>query len=313
MANPVTQSGLPPLQSPRAAKIFDSVNDEAETARRFALYSLHNSRNELWTGDTLVLIDFPPNVKHTPTDCFGIAWTSIKVRVSSEKLDATGSAKFASLRKVFGGRAMQKAQKHGLTDADLKGVKYIMDLTPAHEGDDLVFQMMELSLSPGITHWWTAVKKHGVPNDIAGGHDDVCTCWMPSGGVEMDTPLLSDTIKDYCITRSTPEDESLTAAPVFTLAHAGRGLKVQKMKQDGKTEAASFPPYRNIPDYCPIRHRLNILRLLYIIESKPITIDSAPRLWTLFALAKIFDCIHLVVSTSSTSFMLRTCTLTIPA
>ncbi|RXG49805.1 hypothetical protein VDGE_00473 [Verticillium dahliae] len=55
------------------------------------------------------------------------------------------------------------------------------------------------------------------------------------------------------------------------------------------------PDHRNIPDYCPIRHRICILRLLYLIEGKHVLLDSAPRVWTMIAISKIFGCLGLMV------------------
>ncbi|KAH6692386.1 hypothetical protein F5X68DRAFT_259064 [Plectosphaerella plurivora] len=277
--------------SAEALKARMSLSDEAENCRRFESFSLHNHRNELWEGDTLVFIDFPPEKGSAPADCFGTAWAPILIRISSEKIHAIGSAKFESLLKVFGGRTMQKAKKRGLAEEDLKGVKYSMDLTPDDEGDDFVFQMTQLSLTPGITHWWTAVEKHGVQDAFAGGHDDVCNCWNDPS---KDIPEAKTGDLEYTISRATSEDGVPGGSTVYTLDHPGRSLALQVMKQNGKTETQAYPDFRRIPDYCPIRHRLNILRVLYIIESKPVTIDSAPRLWTLVGLAQIFDCVHII-------------------
>mgnify|MGYP001333253467 CR=1 FL=1 len=48
-------------------------------------------------------------------------------------------------------------------------------------------------------------------------------------------------------------------------------------------------------DYCPIRHRTGIERLLQIIEGKDPRLDSAPKVWTLAVLAKHFECHNAVV------------------
>jgi hypothetical protein len=51
-----------------------------------------------------------------------------------------------------------------------------------------------------------------------------------------------------------------------------------------------------ILDYCPIRHRAGIERLLQVIEGKEPRLDSAPKVWTLAVLAKYFDCAPVAVS-----------------
>lgn len=60
-------------------------------------------------------------------------------------------------------------------------------------------------------------------------------------------------------------------------------------------------------DYCPIRHRTGIERLLQVIEGKDPRLDSAPKVWTLAVLAKHFDCADAVVSRLSVCWSLSTC------
>jgi hypothetical protein len=58
-------------------------------------------------------------------------------------------------------------------------------------------------------------------------------------------------------------------------------------------------PDKPVLDYCPIRHRAGIERLLQIVEGKQPRLDSAPKIWTLAVLSKYFDCESAVVSTYS--------------
>lgn len=62
----------------------------------------------------------------------------------------------------------------------------------------------------------------------------------------------------------------------------------QKDDRDVKAE--------EIPEYCPIRHRAGIERLLRIIEGQDPRLDSAPKILTLSVLGKYFDCKEVVVS-----------------
>jgi hypothetical protein len=57
------------------------------------------------------------------------------------------------------------------------------------------------------------------------------------------------------------------------------------------------PPQEPL-EYCPIRHRTGIERLLQVIEGKDPRLDSAPKVWTLVTLAKYFGCAKVVVSFS---------------
>lgn len=62
------------------------------------------------------------------------------------------------------------------------------------------------------------------------------------------------------------------------------------LKEAGVKVTFAAPHYREIPDYCPIRHCNSIIRLLMLIEGHNVIFDSAARVWTLLSIAKIFDC-----------------------
>jgi hypothetical protein len=68
----------------------------------------------------------------------------------------------------------------------------------------------------------------------------------------------------------------------------------------GKDVFVNFPndgQYSKIQsEYCPIRHRFGVEELLRTIVGQGPTLDSAPKVWTLFALSKYFECTALVVS-----------------
>jgi hypothetical protein len=49
-------------------------------------------------------------------------------------------------------------------------------------------------------------------------------------------------------------------------------------------------PAQILPEYTPLRHRSAIERLVQAIENGDPKLDSAPKVWTFFAVAKYFDC-----------------------
>ncbi|KAI0022147.1 hypothetical protein F4780DRAFT_204103 [Xylariomycetidae sp. FL0641] len=49
-----------------------------------------------------------------------------------------------------------------------------------------------------------------------------------------------------------------------------------------------------LEDYCPIRHRASILRLLLHINGEDVVLDSASRVYTLVGVAKSLDCTHAI-------------------
>lgn len=61
-----------------------------------------------------------------------------------------------------------------------------------------------------------------------------------------------------------------------------------------------IPASRMIDDYCPTRHRANIIRLILAIEGHDLVLNSAPRVFTLTAVANILDCTNVVVSKKQT-------------
>ena len=50
------------------------------------------------------------------------------------------------------------------------------------------------------------------------------------------------------------------------------------------------PSQPRILEYCPIRHRAGIERLLQVIEGREPRLDSATKVWTLAVLGRYFDC-----------------------
>lgn len=117
---------------------------------------------ELNQGDTLVFIDYPVHHKGVLdyTDCNGIVYKSQKFQVHSSKLLETGSPKFAELLGPTYQFKIQRRRK--MVNKLPDGIKYLLDLTPPSEGDELVFQMTELSLTPGIIKWWSSSILNGV-------------------------------------------------------------------------------------------------------------------------------------------------------
>ncbi|KLP19385.1 uncharacterized protein LW94_12848 [Fusarium fujikuroi] len=147
---------------------------DVEQTRLFELYRLHMVSFELNQGDTLVFIDYPVHHKGVLdyTDCNGIVYKSQKFRVHSSKLLETGSPKFAELLGPTYQFKIQRRRK--MVNKLPDGIQYLLDLTPPSEGDELVFQMTELSLTPGIIKWWSSSILNGVDPFLVCGHDDIC-------------------------------------------------------------------------------------------------------------------------------------------
>ncbi|OLN97310.1 hypothetical protein CCHL11_01282 [Colletotrichum chlorophyti] len=305
-----------PQHRPLRHRLVGNAKRDLTCVRQYTQFILHDIQSELSEGDTLVFVDYPTPSK--PVDnvgCFFYAWNSVQFRMPSEKLLATGSAKFAEMLSPTYQFRVQRRRK--MVNKLPPGVKFVLDLTPPSEGDELVFQMTEVSLTPGLINWWTAFDKHSVDDYVVSGHDDVCSCWKDKSSEQPNiiTTMLADVSSSE--SRRDEEEENdpqmnraITAAiqrSVYDVvpqigmrnhrAHTtttGLSTALLEKKSKGDFSAEPVPAYRKIPDYCPFRHRVNILRLCCMIANKQVSIDSAPRMWTLVAVAKILDCTSIV-------------------
>lgn len=256
-------------------------NEDIETARKLELYKIHSASFELSEGDTLIIIDYPTSPRRPSgrqADCNGKVYNSQQFRVHSEKLRSTGSAKFMDM--LGPSYQFRVQRRRGLVNKLPEGVKYVLDMTPAFEGDDLVFQMTELSLTPGIIKWWTSTIPYDVDEWLVAGHDDICAC-------------LPELFKDQEEPKPGAPNPNFGKNRVYNRKYPNFHYtpnKFAEMRRNNENNLYDIPAYRIIPDYCPIRHRNSIIRLFMLIEGKDVTLDSANRLWTLVKLCNIWDC-----------------------
>ncbi|KAI1352933.1 hypothetical protein F5Y01DRAFT_71498 [Xylaria sp. FL0043] len=187
-------------------------------------------------------------------DCGGRKWDSKEFLMDSKQLLATGSSVF---KELLSPKVQTQTRRH-LSD-DYRPYTYVLDLTPQMEGDGSASEVAELSLSQGVIDWWRFHYVSQVSKILVSGHDDNCP-------YHFDEALMEDSLAE----------------------------KVQKMpepKDIGQLEPSRL---RKILDYCPIRHRVAILRLLMAIRTGDLYLNSAPRLVTMAIVAKQFDCVRVV-------------------
>ncbi|KAF7544504.1 hypothetical protein G7Z17_g9886 [Cylindrodendrum hubeiense] len=265
---------------------------DIESTRRFELYRLHSVGFELSNGDTLVIIDFPrvSTATRNHADCNGIAYRSQQFRVHSQNLLDTNSTKFTEM--LGPTHQFRTLRRRKLVNKLPAGVKYLLDLTPPSEGDELVFQMTELSLTPGILKWWSSSTLHEVDSWLVCGHDDICMCDRAR------FPKDEESMEQGSPTQVSPKDPGIAR-----LQYSKNNLLnelpldpdlILQMKVRDENEIYETPDFRRIPDYCPVRHRNGIIRLLMLVEGKGVSLDSASRVWTLVRLCKVFDCTSLI-------------------
>ncbi|PMD53334.1 uncharacterized protein K444DRAFT_635557 [Hyaloscypha bicolor E] len=281
-------------------------------------YSKHSA---LLEGDVLVLIRYPNNQPVFDPSGFQLSTTH---RVHSANLLATGSAIFKhKLEDEWQNhRAIKRA---GLLNNLPSGIKYVIDLTPPEEGDDALALTADLSCSAGVRYWFTAQSRLGVAQSLVAGKDETNVRNGPVSPPTSPTksnPILlhGDAQVSELSTGATsiinsettgsqyrgiiPDNGRIAFSAMFDLPanpeHGDEGPTIKKEVSFNKevTEVTELLDEKmaiqqlgeEILDYCPIRHRAGIERLLQVIEGKDPRLDSAPKVWTLAVLGKYFDC-----------------------
>jgi hypothetical protein len=278
-------------------------------------------------GDTLVLISYPGG--GVLYDSSGFHFTSKDPRVNSAKLLDTGSPNFKKLLGDWKQHRVRRAK--GMLAGLPSGVRFVLDLTPPYEGDEAIELLSELSCTPGIRNWYKAQQRLGIHPLMAGGDDEVTKPYdskEPNSSLEdLDATVASTEYNTSNVERHAGlvTDSSVRASMAANLApppeDPARPTLARPapfddscfdyaMKQSrvfinqGAIEHNQFDPTakqrylkeKEVLEYCPIRHRAGIVRLLQVIEGKDPRLDSAPKVWTLFVLAKHFNCTNVVVS-----------------
>ncbi|KAI1119456.1 hypothetical protein F5Y14DRAFT_3995 [Nemania sp. NC0429] len=236
---------------------INPVNDSngpAEERQQADLRRLQNLSVETTSGDTLVIVQFPTG--HF-VDCDGRKWETKEFLMDSEKLRATGSSVFAEKLSPEA-----QAQVRRRLDRDAKPhihTRYVLDLTPPSEGDELASLVVDLSLSYGTRDWWWSHIALRISKFLVSGHDDVC-----------------------------PQHIDVFASDMRA-GSSRRGFSDVMIRGD-----LDYPETRKIEDYCPIRHRAAIIRLLMAISYGDLVLNSAPRMITMAMVAKSLDCVGVV-------------------
>lgn len=252
--------------------------------------AIQYSQNLLNEGDTLVYIVYPCKAYNSTGFCI-----SDRIhRVHSHKLLATGSTKFKELlspTKQF--RTVRK--KHiNLASRLPSGIKFVLDLTPPDEGDDAVELLASLSCSYGIQQWYSSEQRLKVNPGLVGGLDEAAatTCADPVATTHLRS-VASHPVADD----SVGTNDSVASTEIHATSY---DPAMAQAVEDSMADVVILPKnrtkwkYREVPEYDAIRHRSAIVRLLQHIEGKRPKLDSAPKMWSLLAVAAFFDCVEVV-------------------
>ncbi|KAL2070170.1 hypothetical protein VTL71DRAFT_13196 [Oculimacula yallundae] len=281
----INSSTQTPDRPPITANIFTSRDANA----------IQYTKSLLNEGDTLVIVRFPNNTPVYDTTGFRLSDTH---RVNSHKLKAASPIFKKVLEDDWQQHRFKRRNK--LMSGLPPGIQYVLDLTPPDEGDDALELTAELSCSLGIRRWYMSefsdvAASHG----LVGGQDE--TTVHPNFPTTDDSPeverevvdadatmsnntfgMLRDGDTDEVLERALQQDENnfkqkTSQESDYTRSHIGKDKEIETL------------------DYCPIRHRTGIARLLQIIEGKEPRLDSAPKVWTVAVLAKHFECPNSVI------------------
>ncbi|CAI7656229.1 unnamed protein product [Penicillium glandicola] len=218
-------------------------------------------------ADTLVFIDPSPE---TIRSKLPLSPQTVPHRIHSEKLLATGSAYFKHL---FSPQVQTRVLKRRhLTGKLPGGIQYVLDLTPPTLDEDAVLFLTELSCHMSIRTWASKQNMWRLPGSCVGGQDDLgppeqLTKFPTSPKPEADTDVDNlEHFKDELIDGSLKSQDKLPAPQPETVEH--KCLPVE---------------------YSASRHREGIEHILHILEGLNPRIDTPCKMWTFFALAKIFD------------------------
>lgn len=283
-----------------------------------SLSSGHGERE----GDVLAIITFPTDT-HSSHACDGREWVGEdwQLRMSSEKLKSLGSAKIDAMFEP--GLQTRVRRRFGFSLLP-PGISYILDFSPPREGAELAEQTVALWLPKMVKLWflaghyiphvvvgvgaspkaWASVYQgwpkdgtwieenslHGRPlgdktvgATLALGHDDACR--------SNDCKLLPPTCQATLKLTTFP---GLNDLEEWKVNHRVPGI-VDVFGAFGSAEKC-VPSWRQIDDYCPIRHRAAIVRVLRAINGHDLLLNSAPRMWTVAQVAIYLEIPQVVVS-----------------
>lgn len=218
-------------------------------------------------ADTLVFIDPAPETIRAKLP---FSAETVPHRIHSEKLLATGSVYF---KRLFNPKMQTRVRKRrGLTGKLPDGIQYVLDLTPPTLEEDAVIFLTELSCPMSIRTWASKGDMWSLPLSCVGGQDDLETSeqltQFPKISPEPGAAYVEDLeyFKNELIESSFESQDQFSESQPETVEQ--KGLPVE---------------------YSASRHREGIEHILHVLEGLNPRIDTPCKMWTFFALAKIFD------------------------
>jgi hypothetical protein len=184
-------------------------------------------------------------------------------------------------KKLFNPRTQARiVKRRGLIGGLTNGLKYVIDLTPPTEGEEAVITITELSCPLGIRTWTRCQNRWYLPASCVGGQDEV-------------EALDTNKHKSFGGLPSHESNNSVAQNPE-TDEQAGNHQEGEvgnmTAKSPGASDSKAERENPGLPlDYSASRHHAGIEQILQALEDFHPQLDTPCKLWTFFALAKLYD------------------------
>ncbi|KAK3369110.1 hypothetical protein B0T24DRAFT_353428 [Lasiosphaeria ovina] len=233
-------------------------------------------------GDVLAVVTFDQESDRGYA-CDGAPWPDVQIRMSRDKLLRLGSSKIADM---FDDRRQRLYRRRWGSKPLPPGIEYILDFTPPLEGAELADLTAALWLPRMVKLWFLA--GHYEPNGVlAIGPDPTGFQTRPLADMAVGA-VLALGHDDICKAPNCPLDFSYWEVQTVP------GI-VGDDSPSSQSAPRHIPDFRKVDDYCRVRHRAAVMRVLHAINGKDLLLNSATRMWTVAQVAIYLEVPSVVV------------------
>ncbi|KAK4103697.1 hypothetical protein N658DRAFT_284413 [Parathielavia hyrcaniae] len=265
---------------PFALRIDGNLNSATANAIDTHLMEIAAIRNtvELDSKSSVLAVVTFPTDKGLSLACDGKPWQNVRMRMSYEKLLGLGSRK---IEDMFAPRAQKRfRQRLGLEHQLPPGIEYVLDFTPPSEGPELADLTAALWLPRVVKLWFLA--GHYIPSPL-----------LEAGTGFPTRPLADKTVGAMLLLGH--DDVCKGPACLSDYTSWQPKAEVPGVFEDPPDGPSHIPAWRKVEDYCPIRHRVAIVRILRAINGQGLLLNSAVRMWTVAQVAISLEIPQVVV------------------
>ncbi|KAL9620360.1 MAG: hypothetical protein Q9160_005060 [Pyrenula sp. 1 TL-2023] len=278
-------------------------------------------------GDTAVYIDPPPKKRDQGDLSYQRTVNHFQAPhvIPSIYLRELGSRK---LEAMFAPTAQFRMKRRlgnaGYNVTQSPKIKYYLDWRVPVDGDEALVLLEGLTCTSGVLAWAKAQQHYKINKRFVQGQDDPA---LFEGWAKWQKMLYQETIsqqakvtpiKDQKSKKENKADKATESEdtekkpsekilnwdgelprppPVVEESHDTDDTSNVKQEDQSRKPAAVSAPLALVEppqqeEYCPLRHRSAMERLLHAACGQDPCLDSAPKMWTYFAIAKYFECVE---------------------